>query len=125
MSLNAIIRLVFTILMLVIGWSVRGWFDDSKALAAAEAAAKERESFVARESLVATKVEERLADLKANERVIERETIKLVDRPVYRRDCIDDDGLRLIEGMARGSAAAEPAGKVPDGAAGADGKDRR
>ena len=68
----------------------------------------------AEEGRVAQVVEERLADLRANERTIEREKIKLVDRPVYSNECLDADGVRLIErARTGGTDPAKPADEVP------------
>jgi hypothetical protein len=84
------------------GWLVRGTVAD------AEHAATDRavEAFRASEARISAALETKLARLKANERVIEREVTKVVDRPVYRNVCLDDDGLRLIE------AARDPAGSA-------------
>ncbi|MBT9146155.1 MAG: hypothetical protein DDT42_02037 [candidate division WS2 bacterium] len=74
------------------GVKVSGWFHDSKELATQE---RVRE-FKKHENSVATKLEERLKELKANERIIEREKLKIIDRPIYLNECIDDDGLQLL-----------------------------
>lgn len=109
--------------LLLAGWWLRGTYEDAKDKAELQAQLEAERKYEARESKVAKLVEDRLASLKANETVIERERLKLVDRPVYRNDCIDDDGLRLIERMARGGGAEKPVVEVPGGSAGADRKD--
>lgn len=57
-----------------------------------------------------------------NVRIVER----LVDRPVYRADCLDDDGLRLANAALAGSAAdpgvAAPAVPASAAAGGQDGR---
>lgn len=96
------------------GWKVKGWKDDSIKLAQAEAVQKVAEEFRDSEARVATTLEDKLKDLKANERVVQRETIKIVDRPVYRNECLDADGLLLIERARAGNKAdsGEPVSNV-------------
>lgn len=55
-----------------------------------------KDAFQKQEQGIATTLEKRLQELKANERVIEREKIKIIDRPIYHNECIDNDGLRLL-----------------------------
>ena len=55
-----------------------------------------KDAFKAQEQGVAATLEEKLKELKANERVIEREKIKIIDRPIYHNECIDSDGLLLL-----------------------------
>lgn len=40
-------------------------------------------------------------------RTITKEVDKIVDRPVYRNVCLDDDGLRVINDALRGEAASD------------------
>lgn len=49
-------------------------------------------------------METKLAELKANERIIEREKLKIVDRPVYRNVCLDSDGVRIANQAKNGTA---------------------
>jgi len=57
---------------------------------------------------------------------ITREVDRLVDRPVYRADCFDADGLRLanaaLAGQAASTAAAPSAVPAPVPASGNDGR---
>lgn len=55
---------------------------------------------------------------------VHREVERIVERPVYLRECIDADGLRILN-AARGVPATpgEPGASVP-GSAGGDGSDR-
>ena len=115
-----LIPLVAAIALVVLGWWVRGLHESKLDLVQVTAAAEEREAFLKKEARVAAVVEQKLAGLRANERVIERERTKIVDRPVYRVDCIDDAGLRFLERRAAG-APAEPAGAVPAAAPSAGG----
>lgn len=65
------------------------------------------QTYLSRESEVAKNVEERLQQLTANETVIERERVQIVERPVYNNVCIDEDGLRLIKQYAEASLHAK------------------
>jgi len=96
----------------LLGWSGRGWYEDSVDLAELRGAQAAIGAAMKRESEIAGKLETRLQELKANERVIERETIKIVNRPVYQSVCLDADGLRLIN-LSKGAATTKPADKVP------------
>jgi len=78
------------------GWVCRGWQEDAEDLAQLGAAQQAIAAFEQKESLTAAAVEKRLAELNANQTVIVREKIKLVDRPVYSNFCLDLEGLSLI-----------------------------
>ena len=69
----------------------------------------------AHEAQVAQTLEAKLSELQANERTIEHERLKIVERPVYRNVCIDDAGVRLIEAAraAKAGAASEPVTALP------------
>lgn len=82
------------------GWTARGWLEDSKELAAQKAAEfvidRERE----READIAAKVSTLLQNSVVKERVIQKELQPIIERPIYQVDCIDDDGLRVINGLS-------------------------
>lgn len=88
-----IISLVSLVVGFGSGWKVHSWKTDAEEKAAIEAAAIVQRS-------VSETLENKLQELKANERVIEREKIKIIDRPVYRNDCLDPDGLRIVNSAA-------------------------
>lgn len=96
----------------LLGWSGRGWYEDSVDLAELRGAQAAIDAAMKRESGIAGALEIRLQELKANERVIERETVKIVNRPVYQSVCLDADGLRLIN-LSKATSATKPADKVP------------
>lgn len=85
------------------GWTVRGWYE-------AKQIAEARQAVERHDSKVAAALEAKLSELKANERIIEREKLKIVDRPVYRNVCLDPDGVRIANASKNG--AAKPAGEV-------------
>jgi len=78
------------------GWSVNDWHRDSKELAIQEAILDLQEDYHETEKQVSRTLENTLKELKANERVIERETVKVIERPVYRNECLDDDGVQIL-----------------------------
>lgn len=58
----------------------------------------------------------------AKVREIHRETLKVIDRPIYRNVCIDTDGVGLLDraaAIANGEGVAGPAGLAPATAEGA------
>lgn len=59
-----------------------------------------------RESVIAERVASQIAEINANQKVIEREKIKIVQNPVYRNECLDASGLRLIESARNGNSGA-------------------
>ena len=79
------------------GWTVRGWYE-AKQIAEAHQAVERHDS------KVAAALETRLSELKANERIIEREKLKIVDRHGYRNVCLDADGVRLANAAKNGTA---------------------
>lgn len=102
------------------GWLARGWFEDSKDLAAVEAqkalAAEIREG----QAEISQQVEQRLSELRANERVIDRGVIREIQKPIYQRVCLEPDAIRLLNLAAQGKAAGKPDDEVPDSAPAAD-----
>lgn len=96
------------------GWRVKGAFVAERDLANIEAKNEMVNVFRSMEGGIAKTVEDKLSSLKTNERVIEREKLKIVDRPVYLNNCLDADGLRLVERARKGTSdTANPAGEVP------------
>ena len=67
----------------IAGWQVKGAFVAKRDLAIAEAKAEFIKIYQEGEAHTAGIVESRLAELKANEKTIERERIKIVERRLY------------------------------------------
>ncbi|MDC8802565.1 hypothetical protein PRZ61_03760 [Halomonas pacifica] len=103
-------------------WQARGWLEDSHRLTAEQAARQAIDAALVRESEIATSVEARLAELQASERIIDRGIIREIERPIYRRVCLEPDAIRLLNDAAAGRAPdpADPAGTLPGAAAAAD-----
>ena len=100
------------------GWVGRGWYEDSRDLAEERGAQAAIDAAMERESKIAEKVETRLADLQANERIIDRGVIREIQKPVYRNVCVPESGLRLLNAAARGEPVpAESSDSVPGDAA--------
>ena len=107
---------------LAAGWAARGWFEDAQRLTAERATRQAIDAAMARESEIAGLVEERLAELEAGERIIDRGIIREIEKPIYRRVCLEPDAVRLLNHAAAGTQPepAEPAAGLPERAAGAD-----
>lgn len=100
------------VLAFLAGWLVNGWRQDSIELVAANAARAAQEAANEREFDQAMALQGWLNKHAQNTREIVRETVKLVDRPVYHNVCLDDDGLRLAN--AAKNATSKPPDAVPD-----------
>jgi len=81
------------------GWRTKSAFVAEAELASVKEENKITEEFRKFEASVSDKLELKLQELKANERVIEREKLKVVQNNpvVYNAECIDAAGLLLIE----------------------------
>ncbi|WP_353980969.1 hypothetical protein [Salinicola endophyticus] len=101
------------------GWLSRGWFEDAQRLTALEAAQAAASQALARESVIAGVVEARLATLDTHQRVIDRGVIREIQKPIYRRVCLEPDAVRLLNDAAAGRAPdpADAADPLPDDAA--------
>ena len=86
------------------GWQVANWQNDSHALTAERAAQQAINAAMERESEIAAHVEERLAELQANERVIDRGIIREIQTPIYQRVCLEPELIRLLNNAATGTA---------------------
>lgn len=110
------------ILVFASGWTTRGWYEASKAQAVKDAQAKAEKAAQARESEIAAVVEEQLTKVNESRGVVYRETVKVVNRPVYQSDCLDAAGLSLINQAA--GYPTESIDKVPQSAKAANDKRR-
>jgi hypothetical protein len=95
--------------LFVTGWTVRGWKAESDEAREQRLVQQVIDKQRAHESRVAQTLEDKLVRLKANERLVEKHRETIVERPVYRNGCIDDDGVRLIEAARAGKAPASGA----------------
>jgi hypothetical protein len=95
------------------GWKTNGWRHDAAAHAAS--AQQQRDTLKRMD-----RVDEAAAsheDFKAKEGIryveIVKVVTKLVDRPVYRNQCLDDDGLRILRSAIRGEDSSQSSPAVP------------
>lgn len=115
LALKSIAALIALAIAFGAGWRVKGAFVAERDLAILEAKKELINAYQQQEAGKAKVLEDKLAELRANERVIEREKLKIIDRPVYSNVCLDADGLRLIEAARAGTSGdpAKPADEVP------------
>lgn len=111
------LRLIFFGIVMIAaftaGWQTKGAFVAKDQLAIEKAKDEFIKAYQAAESIKALVLEEKLSELKANEKTIERERIKVIDRPVYSNECLDVDGLQLVERARRGKTdTSQPTDKV-------------
>lgn len=90
------------------GWVARGWHQDSLELVAERSAIAATAAQAAVQAEHAQRFESFLRENAKHVTRIEKESIKLVDRPVYRNICIDDDGLRIINAAKNGTDPGKP-----------------
>lgn len=104
------------------GWKVANWQNESAQLTAERAAQQAIDAAMTRESDIAAHVESRLAELQANERVIDRGIIREIQKPMYQRVCLEPDAIRLLNHAAAGTEPdpAEPDAALPGNAASTD-----
>jgi hypothetical protein len=97
-----------------LGWQVHGWKtgkEEAVRLRAAQELANEQQRMVNRAS---AKHEVQRADREIRERVVIREVQRVLEKPVYREQCLDDDGLRILtEDIAASNARRELGSAVP------------
>jgi hypothetical protein len=110
-NIKTISILILMFLCSYLGYKYNDYKRDSEYSAAKEAAEFVIRAEQNRESEIAKIMNKKLEQLNANERIIERERIKLVDRPIYNVECIDDEGLELIKKYAQGISKSTPEDK--------------
>lgn len=105
------IKMILTLLIFLgsffLGYKYHSYKTDSESLVALQAAKEVSRVFEKRESEIAKVVEDRLSSLKDNEKIIEKRTREIVERPIYLSQCIDQDGLDIINSYAKGGVDEE------------------
>lgn len=94
------------------GWMARGWFEDSKDLVAMKAQEALAAEIRAGQAKISKQVENRLKQLRANERVIDRGVIREIQKPIYKRVCFEPELVRLLNDAQAGHPG-KPDGEVP------------
>lgn len=96
------------------GWQINNWRHTAALAAERDANQRAINAASQRESAIAAQLEKRLANLRANQTVIDRGVIREIQKPVYRVVCIQPDGLRYINAAAAGtSPPAESDSEMP------------
>ncbi len=119
MKTRLIIMAVVALGLASTGWASRGWFEDAKRLAVAEDRQELAEQIRGDVSGIAKSVEQRLGELQANERIIDRGIIREIQKPIYQRVCAEPAVVRMLNAALRGEpepGSAEPVEEVPEGA---------
>lgn len=95
--------LILSIASFFFGYSYNGYKNDSERLEYFEEQQLIIKELSEKESEIAAVVENRLSELSVNERIIETERLKIVEKPIYNISCIDEEGQSLIKKFAKGS----------------------
>jgi hypothetical protein len=96
------------------GWSVRGWYEDSKDLAAAEAIEKSRELMRELANDISKNTETAIGEIRVENKTVYQQATKEVVRDVVYRDCrLTDDGLRAANQARSGAATGKPDHPLP------------
>ncbi len=115
LSLYAAIALIAAAMSGLGAWNVQAW-----RYAAKDAERIEAQAELARNDRKAAQVasegfENDKSRTEIKYRTITREVEKIVDRPVYLRDCFDDDGLRILRGaIGAASHSGQPQDTLPE-----------
>lgn len=84
-------------------------YKDEQKIVQAKADSVQRAKYEA----VAQELEELKLKRAQNAKIIQKETERIVERPVYINSCWDDDGLRNANAAIRGTHLSEPKTEVP------------
>lgn len=97
------------------GWTANDWRRDSKALEQKQADDKEAFRRSEREGEKGRAFEQDKSQIVKQLRPIIREVERVVEKPVYRNLCLDDDGMRLLRSAIAGPEvpASEPLRTLP------------
>ena len=90
------------------GWQVQAWRWDAADKQRIEQEAKERQKQLDRAHVASTTFEDKRTTNETRYRTVTVTLEKIVDRPVYRDACFDDDGLHAVNHLIQGTAAGRP-----------------
>jgi len=114
MSPQLIIALVLAVACFGGGWKVRAWKAGADERAATEQAVADAKRRSKDADTAAAFYEKSKATQDVRERIVVKEVTRVVEKPVYLRECLDDDGLRILsEDVQSRAAPGEPAPAVP------------
>jgi hypothetical protein len=98
----------------VAGWQVRDWRADAAELARVQA--EQRDTLRRQEAAygASSRHEARRETLRREIQTVTVEVERVVERPVYRNECLDADGLRLIaSAIGTAASASQPGPALP------------
>lgn len=90
------------------GWRVHDWKVTAATAKQLELAIKDRDQKQAKLNEVANELEDAKSRLRILRDTVTTEVTKIVERPIYRNECFDDDGLRSLK-SAIGRKGVNPA----------------
>ena len=111
MGPQAIIALVLAAMCFGGGWKIRDWKAGADERAAVEQAAADARRRTKDADTAASFYEKSKATQDVRERVVIKEVTHVVEKAVYLRECLDDDGLRILAEDVQTRAA--PGGVTP------------
>lgn len=96
------------------GWKTQGWRWDAADKQRIEQEAKERQKQLDRAHTASTTFEDKRTTNETRYRTVTVTLEKVVERPVYLHSCLDDDGLRILNGqISRTADSGQPSLKLP------------
>lgn len=96
------------------GWVVHGWEQSADEKTRIEQEAKKKDEQVNTAQVASTGFEAKRNTNEVRYRTVTVTVEKIVDRPVYLNQCMDDDGLRIINNqIQRRSDPGQPGIKLP------------
>ncbi len=102
------------------GAYITKWRTDSESLAVLQASEAIAKAQAARELSIAKSVLDAIKAEDFKERIIEKRIREVTEREIYKTECIDDDGLDIINGLyanmpdqGTGTAAGNSPAKMP------------
>ena len=114
MGAQAIIALVLAVACFGGGWKVRDWKAGADERTAVQQAAADAHRRAEHADTAAAGYEAAKSTEDVRERVVIKEVTRVVKTPVYLRECIDDDGLRILAEDVRSRAGSgKPAPALP------------
>lgn len=99
------------------GWTARGWKAAADDQQRRDNEAETARLRAKRVDSAAEALEQKEASTAIRWRTVTKEVAHVVEKPVYRNVCLDDDGLRLIAAEVGARSASQPAAAVPAAAA--------
>lgn len=106
--------LIVAAVLAIGGWTARGWYEDSKDLAAAQAIEKSREVMRELANEISKTTEQAIGGIRIENRTIYNETQREVLRDVVYRECeLPADGVRRANQARSGAAAGKPDHPLP------------